>query len=132
MLGPAINLSVHEWRFQAGCPIRACAVRRAAIPNRRGAKLVVAARTGSGLQSLVQQIAARGGGALINTSSVESIVSLPLHAAYSAAKHAVEGFTDSSYAQLAGLPGLLRLTLLRMVHPGADAPVPGLGRSAGH
>lgn len=35
-----------------------------------------------------------GGGALIAISSVESIVSLPLHAAYSASKHAVEGAMD--------------------------------------
>ncbi len=35
-----------------------------------------------------------GGGALIGISSVESIVSLPLHSAYSASKHAVEGVLD--------------------------------------
>jgi NAD(P)-dependent dehydrogenase (short-subunit alcohol dehydrogenase family) len=36
-----------------------------------------------------------GQGALISISSVESIVSLPLHAAYSASKHAVEGAIDA-------------------------------------
>ena len=36
-----------------------------------------------------------GQGALIAVSSVESIVSLPLHAAYSAGKHAVEGAMDA-------------------------------------
>ncbi len=35
-----------------------------------------------------------GQGALIAISSVESIVSLPLHSAYSASKHAVEGMLD--------------------------------------
>ncbi len=35
-----------------------------------------------------------GGGALIGISSVESIVSLPLHSSYSASKHAVEGMLD--------------------------------------
>ena len=35
-----------------------------------------------------------GQGALIAVSSVESIVSLPLHSAYSASKHAVEGVID--------------------------------------
>jgi NAD(P)-dependent dehydrogenase (short-subunit alcohol dehydrogenase family) len=35
------------------------------------------------------------GGAIIAISSVESIVSLPLHAAYSASKHAVEGAMDA-------------------------------------
>ncbi len=36
-----------------------------------------------------------GQGAVIAISSVESIVSLPLHAAYSASKHAVEGAMDA-------------------------------------
>ena len=36
-----------------------------------------------------------GQGALISISSVESIASLPLHAAYSASKHAVEGAMDA-------------------------------------
>ena len=36
-----------------------------------------------------------GGGAVISISSVESIVSLPNHAAYSASKHAVEGAMDA-------------------------------------
>ena len=35
-----------------------------------------------------------GGGALISVSSVESMVSLPRHSAYSASKHAVEGVID--------------------------------------
>ena len=35
-----------------------------------------------------------GGGALISISSVESMVSLPWHSAYSASKHAVEGMID--------------------------------------
>ncbi|MCM3689234.1 SDR family oxidoreductase [Kocuria rosea] len=35
-----------------------------------------------------------GGGALIAVSSVESMVSLPRHSAYSASKHAVEGVID--------------------------------------
>lgn len=41
-----------------------------------------------------------GGGALIAISSVESIVSLPLHAAYSASKHAVEGAMDALRREL--------------------------------
>jgi NAD(P)-dependent dehydrogenase (short-subunit alcohol dehydrogenase family) len=41
-----------------------------------------------------------GGGALIAISSVESIVSLPLHSAYSASKHAVEGFIDALRREL--------------------------------
>jgi NAD(P)-dependent dehydrogenase (short-subunit alcohol dehydrogenase family) len=41
-----------------------------------------------------------GGGALIAVSSVEAIVSLPLHAAYSASKHAVEGAVDALRREL--------------------------------
>ena len=41
-----------------------------------------------------------GGGALIMMSSVESMVGLPLHAAYSASKHAVEGFTEALRREL--------------------------------
>ena len=41
-----------------------------------------------------------GGGALIAISSVESIVSLPLHASYSASKHAVEGVFEGLRREL--------------------------------
>ncbi len=41
-----------------------------------------------------------GGGALISVSSVESIVSLPMHSAYSASKHAVEGAVDALRREL--------------------------------
>lgn len=41
-----------------------------------------------------------GGGALIAVSSVESIVSLPLHGAYAASKHAVEGVFDALRREL--------------------------------
>jgi NAD(P)-dependent dehydrogenase (short-subunit alcohol dehydrogenase family) len=41
-----------------------------------------------------------GGGALIAISSVESIVSLPLHSAYTASKHAVEGAMDALRREL--------------------------------
>jgi NAD(P)-dependent dehydrogenase (short-subunit alcohol dehydrogenase family) len=40
------------------------------------------------------------GGALIAISSVESLVSLPLHSAYSASKHAVEGVFDALRREL--------------------------------
>jgi len=41
-----------------------------------------------------------GGGALIAISSVEAIVSLPMHAAYSASKHAIEGAMDALRREL--------------------------------
>lgn len=48
-----------------------------------------------GALAALPHLRAAGGGAIISISSVESIVSLPLHAAYSASKHAVEGAMDA-------------------------------------
>ncbi len=42
----------------------------------------------------------RRGGALISIASVESIAALPLHSAYAAAKHAVEGMIDALRREL--------------------------------
>ena len=47
-----------------------------------------------GFLAALPHLRAAGQGALISISSVESMVSLPLHSAYSAAKHAVEGMVD--------------------------------------
>jgi NADP-dependent 3-hydroxy acid dehydrogenase YdfG len=44
-----------------------------------------------GALAALPHLKASGGGAIIAVSSLESIVSLPRHAAYSASKHAVEG-----------------------------------------
>lgn len=48
----------------------------------------------NGVLAALPALRRTGGGAIIAISSVESIVSLPLHAAYSASKHAVEGAMD--------------------------------------
>jgi NAD(P)-dependent dehydrogenase (short-subunit alcohol dehydrogenase family) len=48
-----------------------------------------------GALAALPHLRAAGGGAIIAISSVESIVSLPNHAAYSASKHAVEGAMDA-------------------------------------
>lgn len=47
-----------------------------------------------GALAAVPELRRAGQGALIAISSVESFVSLPLHTAYSASKHAVEGLID--------------------------------------
>jgi NAD(P)-dependent dehydrogenase (short-subunit alcohol dehydrogenase family) len=52
-----------------------------------------------GALSALPHLKARGG-ALIVISSVESIVSLPLHSAYSASKHAMEGAIDALRREL--------------------------------
>ncbi|HYP45125.1 MAG TPA: SDR family oxidoreductase [Propionibacteriaceae bacterium] len=48
-----------------------------------------------GALAALPHLRSSGGGAIIAISSVESIVSLPNHAAYSASKHAVEGAMDA-------------------------------------
>lgn len=53
-----------------------------------------------GAQAALPALRRAGGGALIAVSSVEAIVSLPLHAAYSASKHAVEGAMDALRREL--------------------------------
>ena len=53
-----------------------------------------------GMLAALPALRRAGGGALIAVSSVEAIVSLPLHAAYSASKHAVEGAMDALRREL--------------------------------
>lgn len=53
-----------------------------------------------GMQAALPALRRSGGGALIAISSVESLVSIPMHAAYSASKHAVEGVVDALRREL--------------------------------
>lgn len=53
------------------------------------------------------------GGALINLGSELSDVAVPLQGAYSAAKHAVKGFTDSLRVELAEEEAAVSVTLVR-------------------
>src|SRR3954471_21600503 len=54
-----------------------------------------------------------GQGALIAISSVESIVSLPLHSSYSASKHAVEGAMDALRRELMAEGGPISVTSIK-------------------
>lgn len=47
-----------------------------------------------------KQLAARGGGVIVNLGSVASDVGLPMQGMYSASKHAVKGFTDALRIEL--------------------------------
>ena len=53
-----------------------------------------------GAQAAIPRLRRAGGGALIAISSVESRVGMPLHSAYSASKHAVEGVLDALRREL--------------------------------
>jgi NAD(P)-dependent dehydrogenase (short-subunit alcohol dehydrogenase family) len=60
----------------------------------------------NGARAALPHLRREGRGALISISSVESMVSLPLHSAYAASKHAVEGVFDALRRELLaeGLP----------------------------
>ena len=53
-----------------------------------------------GMLAALPALRRSGGGALIAVSSVEALVSLPMHSAYSASKHAVEGVVDALRREL--------------------------------
>lgn len=53
-----------------------------------------------GMLAALPALRRAGGGALVAVSSVEALVSLPMHAAYSASKHAVEGAVDALRREL--------------------------------
>lgn len=53
-----------------------------------------------GAKAALPRLRESGGGALITVSSVESLVSLPLHSHYAATKHAVEGLFDGIRREL--------------------------------
>jgi NAD(P)-dependent dehydrogenase (short-subunit alcohol dehydrogenase family) len=54
----------------------------------------------NGARAALPHLRREGRGALIAISSVESRVAMPLHASYSAAKHATEGFLDALRREL--------------------------------
>jgi NAD(P)-dependent dehydrogenase (short-subunit alcohol dehydrogenase family) len=53
-----------------------------------------------GFQAALPHLRREGRGALIATSSIEALVSMPLHSAYAASKHAVEGMVDALRREL--------------------------------
>jgi NAD(P)-dependent dehydrogenase (short-subunit alcohol dehydrogenase family) len=53
-----------------------------------------------GIQAALPALRRAGGGALICVSSVEAAVTLPMHSAYAASKHAVEGALDGLRREL--------------------------------
>lgn|SRR5690625_2439302 len=66
-----------------------------------------------GMQKVVPSMKRAGGGAIVNISSVDGLVSAPTAIAYSAAKHAVTGMTKGAAAEL----GVHNIRV-NSVHPG--------------
>ena len=80
-----------------------------------------------GALAALPHLRAAGQGALISISSVESRVSLPLHAAYSAGKHAVQGVMDSLRRDLIADRAPVSVTTIK---PGTiDTPLFGNSRN---
>jgi 3alpha(or 20beta)-hydroxysteroid dehydrogenase len=83
-----------------------------------------------GLQTLAPAMAHRGGGSIINVSSIGGIIGAPLAAPYVASKWALRGFTKAAAIDLAALgirvnsvhPGAVATEMLRQRHGGMPEP----------
>lgn len=66
-----------------------------------------------GVRVALPHISSQGAGAIICIGSVESERALPLHSAYSAAKHALKGFVDALRVELQHDGSEVQLTLIK-------------------
>lgn len=73
-----------------------------------------------GSLAAVKHFRQRGGGALINVGSTASDVPTPMLGAYSASKHAVEGYTDALRVELLNAKAPVAVTLVKP--SGIDTP----------
>ncbi|MGT2514755.1 SDR family NAD(P)-dependent oxidoreductase [Sphingomonas panni] len=71
-----------------------------------------------------RELTARGGGAIVNIGSILSDRSVPVQGAYSAMKHAVQGFTEAFRMELEADGKPVSVTLVK---PAAiDTPIPNM------
>ncbi|HWS51987.1 MAG TPA: SDR family NAD(P)-dependent oxidoreductase, partial [Microbacterium sp.] len=66
-----------------------------------------------GIQAVLPALRRAGGGALICVTSTEAVVTLPMHSAYAASKHALEGALDGLRRELLDAKEAIRLTVVR-------------------
>jgi len=92
-----------------------------------------------GCQVAVRQMRRQGGGHIINVSSLAGRFSLPLHGAYTATKHAVNGLSEALALELVGsgiyvstiMPGVTETEFTRaMIKKIPDTPIRNAGRTA--
>lgn len=67
----------------------------------------------NGIQAVLPALRRAGGGVLICVTSTEAVVSLPMHSAYAASKHALEGALDALRRELIDARDAIRLTVVR-------------------
>ena len=66
-----------------------------------------------GIQAALPALRRAGGGALVIVTSVEAVVTLPMHSAYAASKHALEGVLDGLRRELGDEHPLISVTSVR-------------------
>lgn len=66
-----------------------------------------------GIQAALPALRRAGGGALVIVSSVEAVAALPMHGAYAASKHALEGALDALRRELGGEHPRISITSVR-------------------
>lgn len=104
-------------------------------------RLVAVNQTGVflGMKAALGALASRGGGSIVNVSSVEGLIALPAMFAYAATKFAVRGMTKAAALELApaGIrvnsvhPGPVDTPMLQQFGPGLDfSPIVPLSRPA--
>jgi 3alpha(or 20beta)-hydroxysteroid dehydrogenase len=89
-----------------------------------------------GMRAVVPSMQARGGGSIVNLSSVAGLVGNPHSIGYAASKWAVRGMTKSAAVDLArhGIrvnsvhPGVIRTPMSASVDPAKTSGSPPLGR----
>jgi 3alpha(or 20beta)-hydroxysteroid dehydrogenase len=89
-----------------------------------------------GMRTVVPSMRSRGGGSIVNVSSVAGIVGNPYSIGYAASKWAVRGMTKSAAVDLAQHwirvnsvhPGVIRTPMSASVDPGKTSGRPPLGR----
>ncbi|QWF77547.1 glucose 1-dehydrogenase [Amycolatopsis sp. CA-230715] len=89
-----------------------------------------------GMRSVVEPMSARGGGAIVNVSSVEGLAGMPYLVAYTASKFAIRGMTKVAALELGrrGIrvnsvhPGMIDTDMVRDAAGGAEVDLSWVGK----